>query len=51
MLWGGYISEHEQKIANEIAYVLCGGNIKPDTLVSEQYLLDIEREKFKSLCS
>jgi len=49
MLWGGYITEHEQKIANAVAYVLCGGNIKPDSLVSEQYLLDIEREQFKSL--
>ncbi len=49
MLWGGYITEHEQKIAEAIAYVLCGGNIKPDSLVTEQYLLDIEREKFKSL--
>jgi len=49
MLWGGYITEYEQKIAGSIAYVLCGGNIKPDTPVSEQYLLDIEREKFLSL--
>lgn len=49
MLWGGYISEHDQKIANEIAYVLCGGNIKPNSLVSEQYLLDIEREAFLRL--
>lgn len=49
MLWGGYITEYEQKIAEAIAYVLCGGNIKPDSLVTEQYLLDIEREKFKSL--
>ena len=50
MLWGGYISEHDMKIANEIAFVLCGGNVKPDTLVSEQYLLDIEREAFLRLC-
>jgi len=50
MLWGGYITEYEQKIANEIAYVLCGGNIKPNTPVSEQYLLDIEREAFIRLC-
>ncbi|MGM0652389.1 MAG: 3-hydroxyacyl-CoA dehydrogenase/enoyl-CoA hydratase family protein [Bacillota bacterium] len=49
MLWGGYISEHDQKIANEIAYVICGGNIKPNSLVSEQYLLDIEREAFLRL--
>ncbi len=49
MLWGGYITEYEQKIANKIAFVLCGGNIKPDSLVSEQYLLDIEREAFLEL--
>lgn len=51
MLWGGYISEHDQKIADAVAYVLCGGNIKADCLVSEQYLLDIEREAFLKLCS
>ncbi len=50
MLWGGYISEHDMKIANEIAFVLCGGDVKPNTLVSEQYLLDIEREAFLRLC-
>jgi 3-hydroxyacyl-CoA dehydrogenase len=50
MLWGGYISEHDMKIATEVAFVLCGGNVKPDTLVSEQYLLDIEREAFLRLC-
>ncbi len=49
MLWGGYITEYEQKVANKIAFVLCGGDIKPDSLVSEQYLLDIEREAFLSL--
>ena len=50
MRWGGYISEHDQKIANEIAYVICGGKINPNTPVSEQYLLDIEREAFLRLC-
>lgn len=50
MRWGGYVSEHDQKIASEVAYVLCGGNIKPNSLVSEQYLLDIEREAFLRLC-
>jgi len=49
MLWGEYITEHEQKIANEIAFVLCGGNIKPNSYVSEQYLLDLEREAFLRL--
>jgi len=45
-----YISDHEQKIGTKIAEVLCGGNITPGTPVSEQYLLDLEREAFKSLC-
>ncbi|MEW5783927.1 MAG: 3-hydroxyacyl-CoA dehydrogenase/enoyl-CoA hydratase family protein [Bacillota bacterium] len=51
MLWGGYVSEHDQKIAGEIGYVLSGGNVTPGTLVSEQYLLDIEREAFLRLCA
>jgi 3-hydroxyacyl-CoA dehydrogenase len=45
-----YISDHEVKIGNKVAEVLCGGNVTPGTLVSEQYLLDLEREAFKSLC-
>jgi 3-hydroxyacyl-CoA dehydrogenase len=45
-----YISDHERKIGTKIAEVLCGGNITPGTPVSEQYLLDLEREAFKSLC-
>ena len=45
-----YISDHEVKIGNKVAEVLCGGNITPGTPVSEQYLLDLEREAFKSLC-
>lgn len=48
--WGDYISDHDMKIAMEIAFVLCGGRIKPNSLVSEQYLLDIEREAFLRLC-
>src|SRR5271165_3593691 len=47
---GEYISDHEVKIANKVAEVLCGGAVTPGTLVSEQYLLDLEREAFKSLC-
>jgi len=47
--WGNYVSDHDMKIALEIAYVLCGGNIKPNSMVSEQYLLDIEREAFLRL--
>ena len=47
---GEYISDHEVKIANKVAEVLCGGAVTPGTPVSEQYLLDLEREAFKSLC-
>jgi 3-hydroxyacyl-CoA dehydrogenase len=47
---GRYISEHDAKIADWVAYALCGGKITPGTLVSEQYLLDLEREAFLSLC-
>jgi 3-hydroxyacyl-CoA dehydrogenase len=50
MRQGGFISDHEQKVGTRIAEVLCGGNITPGTPVSEQYLLDLEREAFKSLC-
>jgi 3-hydroxyacyl-CoA dehydrogenase len=50
MRQGEFISDHEVKIAGKVAEVLCGGNVNPGTLVSEQYLLDLEREAFKSLC-
>jgi 3-hydroxyacyl-CoA dehydrogenase len=50
MRQGGYISDHEQKLGTKIAEVLCGGNITPGTPISEQYVLDLEREAFKSLC-
>ncbi len=50
MRQGEYISDHEQKLGTKIAEVLCGGNVTPGTPVSEQYLLDLEREAFKSLC-
>jgi 3-hydroxyacyl-CoA dehydrogenase len=50
MRQGDFISDHEQKLGNKIAEVICGGNITPGTPVSEQYLLDLEREAFKSLC-
>ncbi len=48
---GKYISEHDKKIANKLAYVMAGGDLSEPTLVSEQYLLDIEREAFLSLCT
>ena len=50
MRQGEYISDHEVKIATRVAEVLCGGNVTPGTPVSEQYILDLEREAFKSLC-
>ncbi len=51
MVAGKYISEHDLKIANKLAYVMAGGDLSEPTLVSEQYLLDIEREAFLSLCT
>jgi 3-hydroxyacyl-CoA dehydrogenase len=51
MKTGRYITEHDEKIAKKLGYVLCGGDLSESTLVSEQYLLDLEREAFLSLCS
>jgi 3-hydroxyacyl-CoA dehydrogenase len=48
---GHYASEHDKKIANKLGYVMAGGNLSEPTYVSEQYLLDIEREAFMSLCT
>ncbi|SDB94722.1 3-hydroxyacyl-CoA dehydrogenase/enoyl-CoA hydratase family protein [Shouchella lonarensis] len=49
MGWGGYASEHDLKIAGELAFVISGGRVKEGTLVDEQYLLDLEREAFLRL--
>jgi len=46
-----YISEHDRKIANKLGHVMAGGDLSEPTLVTEQYLLDIEREAFLSLCT
>ncbi len=46
-----YISKHDQKIANKLAYVMAGGDLSEPTQVTEQYLLDLEREAFLSLCT
>lgn len=46
----GYITDHDVTVSEKVGYVLCGGNVLADTLVSEQYLLDLEREAFLSLC-
>jgi 3-hydroxyacyl-CoA dehydrogenase len=45
-----FISDHDVKIARQVAHVMCGGAVTPGTRVSEQYLLDLEREAFLSLC-
>ena len=50
MRQGEYISDYEVKLATKIAEVLCGGNVTSGTPISEQYVLDLEREAFKSLC-
>ena len=50
MRQGDFITDYEVKLGGKIAGVLCGGNVTPGTLVSEQYVLDLEREGFKSLC-
>ncbi len=47
---GKYISAHDQLIADKLAYVMCGGDLSAPTEVSEQYLLNLEREAFLSLC-
>lgn len=47
---GRYASEHDIKIAKKVAWVLCGGDLTGQQQVSEQYLLDVEREAFLSLC-
>ncbi len=54
MLWtmwkGGYISEYDKKIAEKIAYVMTGGDVAPATMITEEYLLELEREAFVQLC-
>lgn len=50
MRFGNYASEHDVKIANKVAWVMNGGDLSEPSYVSEQYLLDLEREAFLSLC-
>ncbi|MGA7471488.1 MAG: 3-hydroxyacyl-CoA dehydrogenase NAD-binding domain-containing protein [Candidatus Sulfotelmatobacter sp.] len=50
MRQGDYVTDYEVKLGGKIAEVLCGGIVTPGTLMSEQYILDLEREGFKSLC-
>jgi len=50
-MWrGGYATDHDALVARKLAYVMCGGDLSEPTLVTEQYLLDLEREAFLSLC-
>ncbi|BAU55740.1 putative 3-hydroxyacyl-CoA dehydrogenase [Mucilaginibacter gotjawali] len=51
MYSGNYISEHDVKISQKLGYVLSGGDLSQPSLVSESYLLDLEREAFLSLCT
>ncbi|WP_285009441.1 3-hydroxyacyl-CoA dehydrogenase/enoyl-CoA hydratase family protein [Pedobacter faecalis] len=50
MYFGNYISEHDKKISEKLGWVMCGGDLSVPTEVTEQYLLDLEREAFLSLC-
>jgi 3-hydroxyacyl-CoA dehydrogenase len=50
LLDGGYATQHDACIANQIAYVLCGGDLSEPGWVPEQYILDLEREAFVALC-
>lgn len=50
MLAGHYMSEHDYKISEKLGHIMCGGDLSSPTWVSEQYLLDLEREAFMSLC-
>lgn len=51
MYSGNYMSEHDLKISQKLGYVIAGGDLSQPTLVSEQYLLDLEREAFVQLCT
>lgn len=50
MIEGKYASEHDGVVGRNLAYILCGGNLTSPTWVDEQYILDLEREMFISLC-
>src|SRR5690606_25000491 len=51
MRFAGYITEHDAKIASKLAYVICGGDLSYAQNVSEDYLIELEREAFLSLCT
>ena len=50
MRTGGQISEHDQKVGTKLAHILCGGDLTSLHFVTEQYIMDLEREAFLSLC-
>ena len=50
MLSGNYMSQHDLVISEKLGFVLCGGDLSENTVVSEQYLLDMERKAFVELC-
>lgn len=50
MRQGGYISEYDEFIAGKLAYILTGGDVLSGAMVTEQHMLDLEREAFVSLC-
>jgi len=50
MKTAGYATDHDSLVATKLAYVMCGGDLSEPTFVTEQYLLDLEREAFLSLC-
>lgn len=50
MLSGNYMSEHDKVISEKLGFVMCGGDLSENTVVSEQYLLDLERKMFLELC-
>ncbi len=50
-MWrGNYVSDYDKFLAEKLAYVICGGDLTAASIVTEQYLLDLERETFLSLC-
>ena len=49
MLSGNYMSEHDKVISEKLGFVLCGGDLSENTVVSEQYLLDMERKAFLAI--
>jgi len=51
MKMGEHITEYEEEMGGVIADVICGGDVNPGTLISEEYLLRLERENFLKLCT